>query len=275
MRGVLARIAAKQFGDGWRVPCDEPFAQPNTEETKMSITNHETGTRIDEVAAGIYRISTPVHAGGVPGGFTFNQYLVLDDEPLLFHTGPRRMFPLVRQAIESVMPIARLRYVGLSHVEADECGSLPDLLAVAPRAQPVCSRVAAMVSISDLVDRAPRGLADGESLSLGSHEVRWIDAPHVPHGWDCGYLFDTTTRTLFCGDLFTQAGAEHAPLVETDILEPSEGMRTAMDYFAHAAGTRATLERIAGTEPTTLACMHGSAFRGDGAKLIRALSERV
>jgi flavorubredoxin len=241
----------------------------------MTITNHDTGTRIDEVAAGIYRISTPVHPAGIPGGFTFNQFLVLDDEPLLFHTGPRRLFPLVRQAIESVLPIARLRYVGFSHLEADECGSLPELLAVAPRAQPVCSRIAAMTSISDLVDRAPHALADGESLSLGTHTVRWIDAPHVPHGWDCGYLFDTTTRTLFCGDLFTQAGAEHAPLVESDILEASEGMRAAMEYYSHSPSTRATLERIASAEPTTLACMHGSSFRGDGSKLIRELAERV
>lgn len=239
------------------------------------ITNHESGTRIDEIAAGIYRLSTPVHPAGIPGGFTFNQFLVLDDEPLLFHTGPRRLFPLVRQAIESVLPLARLRWVSFSHVESDECGSLAELLACAPRAQPVCSRVAAMTSVGDLVDRPARALAEGESLTLGTHTVRWIDAPHVPHGWDCGYLFDTTTGTLFCGDLFTQAGAEHAPLIESDILAPSEGMRAAMDYYAHGPGTQATLERLAGLAPTTLACMHGSAFRGDGASLLHSLAQRL
>ena len=166
-----------------------------------------TGTTVDEVAAGIYRISTPLDA--VPGGFTFNQYLIADEEPLLFHTGLRALFPAVSAAIGRVLPLARLRWIAFSHVEADECGALNQLLAAAPHAAPVCSRVGAMVSVGDLADRAPRALADGETLALGQKVVEWHDAPHLPHGWDCGFLSERTTRTLFCGDLFTQPGARH------------------------------------------------------------------
>ena len=235
------------------------------------ITNPGSGTRVDEVAPSVYRISTPVTI--LPGGFSFNQYLVKDDQPLLFHTGPRRMFPLVREAIAAVMPIERLRYVAFSHVEADECGSLNELLAVAPQAEPLCGSIAAMVSVNDLADRPPRALADGESLGLGSKRVRWLDAPHLPHGWECGYLFEETTATLFCGDLFTQPGAEHAPLTTGDILGPSEAMRLAMDYYAHAKDTRGLLGKLAATKPKTLACMHGSAWSGDGGRLLLDLAD--
>lgn len=169
------------------------------------ITNSHTGTNVHEIATGIYRINTPID---LPDGqrFSFNQYLVLDDAPLLFHTGPRQLFPLVSEAIAAVMPIERLHYVGLSHVEADECGSLNQLLAAAPEARPLCGQVAAMVSIGDLADRPPRAMADGERLSLGRHTVEWFDTPHVPHGWDAGLLMDSLTGTLLCGDLFTQPG---------------------------------------------------------------------
>src|SRR5271169_706117 len=157
----------------------------------MTITNSQSGTNVHEIAAGIYRISTPVAA--IPGGFTFNQILVVDDEPLLFHTGLRRMFPLVKQAVASVLgDVAKLRYVGFSHFESDECGSLNDWLAVAPRAEAVCSTTAAMVSVNDFADRPPRPLADGQELSLGRKKMRWIDAPHLPHNWECGYMFETT-----------------------------------------------------------------------------------
>jgi flavorubredoxin len=235
------------------------------------ITNQQSGTRIDEVAPAIYRISTPVSL--LPGGFSFNQYLVVDEEPLLFHTGPRRMFPLVREAVGAVMPIERLRWVAFSHVEADECGGLNDLLAAAPRAQPLCGQVAAMVSVDDLADRKARPLADAETLSLGGRRVRWLDAPHLPHAWECGYLFEETTRTLLCGDLFTQPGAEHPPVTEGDILGPSEAMRAGMDYYAHSEGTRALLEKLAATSPRLLACMHGSAWSGDGRQLLLELAE--
>lgn len=238
------------------------------------ITNAETGTNIAEIADGIYRINTPVSLPGA-GHFNFNQYLIHDDESMVFHTGPRQMFPLVREAISSILDIRELRYVGLSHFEADECGALNDFLAAAPLAEPVCSNVAAMVSVGDYADRPPRTLADSEQLALGRHTVQWFDTPHVPHGWDCGLMMESTTGTFFCGDLFTQGGAGEIAVTESDILGPSEGFRKAMDYYAHAPQTRATLERLAQQQPTTLACMHGSAWRGDGAMLLRSLATAI
>jgi flavorubredoxin len=238
------------------------------------ITNAAAGTNLHEIAAGIFRINTPVQIPGGPG-FNFNQYLVVDDEPLLFHTGPRRMFPLVAEAIGKRMPLEGLRYVAFSHFEADECGALNDFLAAAPQAVPVCSQVAAMVSVNDVADRPARALADGEVLDLGKHRLRWLDTPHVPHGWECGFMMELETRTLLCGDLFTQGGSGATPVTDGDILEPSEQFRLQMDYYAHTPETAATLERIAREEPRTLACMHGSAYRGDGARLLRALAKSL
>lgn len=240
----------------------------------MTVTNSRSGTNVHEIADGIYRINTPVVIQGA-GGFSFNQYLIVDDEPLLFHTGPRKLFPPVREAVASVVPVDLLRYIAFSHVEADECGSLNEWLAVAPKSAPLCGKIAAMVSISDLADRAPRALADGELLSLGKHSVRWFDTPHVPHAWDCGFLTEELTSTLLCGDLFTQGGADLPPVTESDILGPSEAFRRQMDYFSHTRNAGLMLERLAATNPRTLACMHGSAWVGDGAKLLRALVEAL
>jgi flavorubredoxin len=241
----------------------------------LGVTNAASGTRVDEIAAGIYRISTPVPPSDFPGGFTFNQFLIDDDTPLVFHTGLRGLFPLVREAIASVLDPSRLRYLAFSHVEADECGALNPFLAIAPVAVPVCGAVAADVSVRDLADRPPRALNDGEELSLGQHIVRWLYTPHLPHAWECGYLYETSTRTLFCGDLFTQPGDRHVPLTEADILAPSEAMRAAMDYFAHSPATGELIEKLARTEPTTLACMHGAAWRGAGGSLLRELAGRL
>ena len=238
-------------------------------------TNREAGTRVDEVATGLYRISTPVPPSVMPGGFSFNQYLIDDDEPLLFHTGRRSMFPLVREAIAAVMPIERLRWIAFSHVEADECGGLQELLAAAPRAQPLCSHVGAMLQGPDLADRPARGLTDGEEIVIGERRLRWMYTPHLPHGWDCGYLHDLTTRTLLCGDLFSQGGDRNAALTTSDILGPSEGFRQQMDYYAHGRDQARHLERLAALAPRTLACMHGSAWEGDGAALLRALSRSL
>ncbi|HYM26754.1 MAG TPA: MBL fold metallo-hydrolase [Steroidobacteraceae bacterium] len=228
-------------------------------------------TRVDEIAERIYRISTPVEiAGG--GAFSFNQYLIVDGAPLLFHTGPRRLFPAVREAIAQVMPVERLKYVALSHFEADECGALNELHAAAPQAVAVCGRIAAMVSLNDFAVRPPRAVGDGEELDLGTRRVRWYDTAHVPHAWECGLAFETRTRTLLCGDLFTQGGRGETALTESDILGPSEAFRKTTDYFAHAPQTASVLERFAAAGPQTLACMHGSAWRGDGAALLRALA---
>jgi flavorubredoxin len=236
------------------------------------ITNTQSGTNVHEVADGIFRINTPIGLPGGPGQFSFNQYLIVDEAPMLFHTGQRQLFPLVSEAIRAVLPIERLRYIGLSHFESDECGALNSLLAAAPEAVPVCGKLAAMISIGDFADRAPRALADGEDMSLGRHTMRWFDTPHMPHSWECGLMMDVTTRTFFCGDLFTQGGAGEVALTEADILGPSEKFRAPMDYFAHAPQTSGILERLARENPSTLACMHGSAWRGDGARLLRELS---
>jgi len=240
----------------------------------MPVTNTQSNTRIDEIADRIYRISTPVPPNpALPPGFTFNQFLIVDDDPVLFHTGLRKMFPLTREAVSAVMPVDKLRWVSFSHFEADECGALPEWLAVAPKAAPLCGNIGAMVSVGDTVDRAPRGLADGEVLEIGAKRVRWLDAPHLPHGWDAGYLAETTTRTLFCGDLFTQGGADHQPVTESDLVGPSEAFRNAMDYFSHARDAGALIEKLAATEPALLACMHGASYRGDGSAALRGLAK--
>lgn len=240
----------------------------------MTVINELSGTNVHEIADRIFRISTPVLIDGA-AGFSFNQYLISDDHPLLFHTGPRRMFPFVREAVSSILPVEQLRYVAFSHVEADECGSLNEWLAAAPQSVPLCGTVAAMVSISDLADRPPRAVADGERISLGRHTVRWLDTPHLPHAWECGFLMEEHTATLLCGDLFTQGGAGLPPVTESDILGPSEAFRSTMDYFSHTKHARAMLEKLASTKPTTLACMHGSAWRGDGAALLLALADSL
>ena len=242
----------------------------------MPVTSSQSGTRIDEIAASIYRISTPMPPSpALPPGFTFNQFLVVDDEPLLFHTGMRRIFSLVRDAVATVMPVEKLRWISFSHFEADESGSLVEWFAAAPNAAPLCGKLGAMLSVEDAGGRPARVLADGEAMDLGTKRVRWFDTPHVPHGWDAGVLAETTTRTLFCSDLFTQAGADPVPVTESDIVGPSEAMRGAMDYYSNPRAAAVQIERLATTEPALLACMHGSAYRGDGAAALRALAKAL
>jgi flavorubredoxin len=230
---------------------------------------------ITEIAPDIHRISVAMPPEFIPGGFSFNQYLLIDEQPLLFHTGPRKLFALVRAQIEKVLPIEQLRYIAFSHVEADECGALPDFLAAAPSAKPVCSDIAAMVSIRDMVDVEPIGMADGQPLDTGRHKLSWQFAPHLPHGWECGYLFDETSSTLFCGDLFTQPGTGERALVHEDLVEPSEAFRRHMDYFSHSLHAPALIEKLARLHPETLACMHGSAWSGDGAAHLRKLGQSL
>lgn len=239
----------------------------------MPVTNAASGTNVHEIADGIYRISTPVE---IPGGaFSFNQFLIADEEPLLFHTGPRKLFALVKEAVDTVLPSAGLRHIAFSHFEADECGSLNDWLAVAPEAHPLCGTVAAMVSVDDVSVRPARALADGEEVSLGTHTVKWLDTPHLPHAWECGYLVERSTATLLCGDLFTQPGDAQPPVTEGDILGPSEAFRHQMDYFSHTRDTARLIEKLAAEQPRTLACMHGSTWVGDGAALLRELGRTL
>lgn len=226
---------------------------------------------IDQIADDTYRINHPIQIPG-GGGFSFNQYLVIDEEPLLFHTGLRGGFEETRDAVSRVTDPAKLRYIAFSHFEADECGALNQLLAIAPGAVPVCSRVAALTSINDQADRPPKPLTDGEELRLGKHTLSWFDTPHLPHGWETGYMFDRGTNTLFCGDLFTQPGDVTPALTGGDILGPSEAFRTHMDYFSYGRDCGRLLARLAATHPTTLACMHGSAWQGDGGRLLLELA---
>jgi len=242
----------------------------------MTITNPTTGTTLDELAPRIFRISTPVPPNpALPPGFSYNQFLIAADEPLLFHTGLRRMFPHVLEAVRHVLPPETLRYVGFSHTEGDECGALDEWLAVAPHAVPLTGTLGAMLFASDVSDRTPKAMADAERLDLGGHTVTWFDAPHTPHGWDCGFLGEVSTRTLFCGDLFTQFGATNPAVTESEIVGPSEAMRKAMDYYSHGKDTRRHLERLAAFEPRLLACMHGSSFRGDGRGQLLGLADAL
>lgn len=235
----------------------------------MRMSNQNSGTRIDEIADGIYRISTSVSE--IPGGFSFNQYLVTGDQPLLFHTGPKKMRQIIQEAISSVMKIEDLRFIAYSHYEADECGSMNEFLTLAPKALPLCSRISAMVN-GECFDRSPRALADGETLSLGNHRVRWFDTPHLPHAWDCGYLMEEATETLLCGDLFTQGGGDLPPLTTSDILEPSEAFRKQLDYYSYTKNVQTMMARLESANPKVLACMHGSAWQGDGSRLLKALA---
>jgi flavorubredoxin len=245
------------------------------------ITDVPSGTTIQEIEEGIYRISVPVPEAD----FAYNQFLVVDEEPLLFHTGLRAHFPLVSDAIRRVMPLEQLRYVAFSHFESDECGALNHFLNAAPSAVAVASRVAVLTSLTDFAERPPRALNDGEQLSLGRRTVQWFDTPHLPHGWETGYLFESTTRTLFCGDLFTHGGAHAKPLIDSDLLVPAEefriGFTTALgipDSYAITRDARLHIEKLAATNPRTLAVMHGSSWQGrdgDGAQLLRRLGELV
>ncbi len=207
-----------------------------------------------------------------PAGFTFNQFLIAADEPLLFHTGPRGMFPLVAEAVAKVVPVESLRWITFGHVEADECGSMNMWLAAAPQSQVAHGALGCDVSLNDLCDRPPRPLADGEVIDLGGKRVRQIDTPHVPHGWEAQVLFEETTGTLLCGDLFTQVG-DGAALTTDDIVEPALAAEAMFHAVVARAPTGATLRRLGDLAPTTLAIMHGSSFQGDGGKALYDLAD--
>lgn len=226
-------------------------------------------TTVTEIVDGIYRLSTLTDA--VPGGFTFNQFLVKGDEPLLFHTGPKGMFGSVADAVNTVVPLETLRWVTFGHWEADESGALNLWLEAAPRAEVAIGSTGTMLSGNDQAIRPPRALADGEVLDLGGKRVRWTDTPHVPHGWDAGLLFEETTATLLCGDLFTQTGG--APTTNGDIVGPAVALEDIMRATSLTPRTGPTIRRLAGLRPSTLALMHGPSFSGDGASALLALAD--
>jgi flavorubredoxin len=228
-------------------------------------------TNVDEIAEGIYRISTLV-PDAAPDGFTFNQFLIAADEPLLFHTGPRAMFPVVSEAVSRVLPAHSIRWITFGHVEADECGSMNQWLAAAPRSTVAHGAMGNAVSLNDLADRPPRNLADGEVIDLGGKRVRHIDTPHVPHGWEARVLLEETTGTLLCGDLFTQTGNGPAT-TEADLVGPSIDTEAMFGYTSSTSRMVATTRKLADLAPTTLACMHGSSFSGDGGAALRDLAD--
>ena len=220
---------------------------------------------VDEIAPDLFRLST-FHPDY---GMQFNQFVLRDDEPVLIHTGMRAMLPATLEGIASVVDPSTLRWIGFSHFEADECGAINELLAIAPNAAPICSFVGAMTSVNDFADRPARVLADDEVLATGRRRLRFLATPHVPHCWDAGLFFEETDRTLLCSDLFFQPG-DVEPLVESGVVDRARGailgnlegpMSKDMPYTPY---TKATLHRLADLSPSTLAVMHGSSFRGDG-----------
>jgi len=227
-------------------------------------------TTVDEIAPGIYRLSTLVSEIG-PSGFTFNQFLVDDEEPLLFHTGHRSMFPSVSEAIERVLPVSSLRWITFGHVESDECGAMNQFLGVAPAAQVAHGALGCMVSIGEMADRPPRALADGEVMEIGAKRLRHIDTPHVPHGWEARVLFEETTRTLLCGDLFTRLGDGPA-VTDDDIVGPAMEAEGLFRYSSLSPNTADIMRTLGDLAPLTLGLMHGSSFRGDGKKALYELA---
>ena len=227
---------------------------------------------IDEIADGIYRISTWIPEVS-PEGFTFNQFLIAADEPLLFHTGMRGLFPLVAEKVATVVPVESLRWISFGHVEADECGAMNMWLAAAPSSTVAFGALGCDVSLNDLCDRPPRALAEGDVIDLGGKRVRQISTPHVPHGWEAQVLFEETTGTLLCGDLFSQVGAGK-PLTTDDIVDPAVLAEHMFHQSSLAPQTETIMRALGDLRPTTLATMHGSSFAGDGRKALYELADR-
>jgi len=227
---------------------------------------------VTEIGPDLYRISVYVPEFDLQ----FNQFLVDDDEPLLYHAGLKGMFPLLREAVAKVLEPSRLRWIGFSHFESDECGGLNDWLEIAPSAQPVCSDLGAMVSVDDFSTRPAKGLADGEKLLTGKYRFRVCRTPHLPHGWDASVLFEETQKTLLCSDLFHQVG-DVEPITTSDVVGRSlEAMKSYQagilaDYSPYTHHTRRLFDKLAALKPQRLAIMHGSSFDGDGARALTDL----
>lgn len=228
-------------------------------------------TNVHEIADGIFRLSTYVPEIAPPAGFVFNQFLIRAEQPMIFHTGPRRMFPLVREAAARVLDPATLRWIGFGHFEADECGAMNEWLAIAPNAEVTHGQIGCDVSLADMADRAPVPLADGQVIDLGGKRVRYLDTPHTPHGWDAGLMFEETTGTLLCGDLFTQVGDGPA-LITDDIVGPAIVGEDAFGYSSNSPLMGATIRGLASLNPQRLALMHGPSFEGDAAQALTDLA---
>ncbi len=237
----------------------------------VASTMNDMQTIVHEIADRVYRLSTCVPEVA-PGGFTFNQYLLGGDEPLLFHTGPRRMFPLVAEAAAKVLPLERLRWVSFGHVESDECGAMNQWLAVAPSAEVLFNALGCQVSVDDLADRAPVPVTDDSPRDLGGHRIRTIVTPHVPHGWEAQVIWDEATGTLLCGDLFTRTGNGAALVHDADLVGPALAADDLFGATCLTPSTAPVIRALADLEPRTLALMHGPAFAGDGAAALRGLA---
>jgi flavorubredoxin len=228
-------------------------------------------TTIHEIAPDIFRLSTHLDEVAPPAGFSFNQFLIRGDEPFLFHTGMRQLFPLVSEAVSKLIAISDLRWISFAHVEADECGAMNQFLAAAPHAEVVHGGLAVNISLNDLADRPPRSMADDEVLDIGGHRLRFLPTPHVPHNWESGLWFDDSTRTLLAGDLFTQVG-NSGPVTTDDMIEASLAAEQIFHSTSLGPNVAPTLHRLAAMQPTTLATMHGPSFEGDGAAQLTALA---
>jgi len=225
-------------------------------------------TRIAEVGRDTYQISTYM-----PDiDFAVNQYLVTADEPLLFHTGMRGLFPETRDAIASVIDPTTLRWISFGHVEADECGAMNEFLMLAPGATVLFGQLGCMLTLGDIADREPRAVADGEVVEIGNHRVRWIDTPHLPHGWEAGLLYDETTRTLFCGDLFSTMGAFDATTTD-DIVAPAIAAEDGMPSMSLHPRSGQLIRALADLDVDKLALMHGPVFTGDCEGALLALAD--
>jgi flavorubredoxin len=228
--------------------------------------------RINEIADGIYRLSVHVPDIAPPAGFTFNHFLLRAEQPMLFHCGLRGMFPALHEAVAKLIRIEELRWLGFGHVEADECGAMNSWLASAPKAQVVHGATACMVSVNDMADRPPRTLADGEIVDLGGKRIRYIDTPHVPHGWDAGVLYEETTGTLLCGDLLTHIGDGPA-VTDKDVVGPAVDAEKMFGYTSLGPSTAPNIRKLAALSPRTLALMHGASYNGDGRRALNELAD--
>ena len=227
--------------------------------------------QITEIDDGIFRLSVFVPEIAPPQGFVFNSFLIVDDEPLLFHAGQRGMFPLFSEAVSSLIPLERLRWISFGHIEADECGAMNLWLEAAPNAEVVHGQTACDISLKDLADRPPRAVADGELITSGRRRIRYIDTPHVPHAWESGVIFEETSQILFCGDLFTQLGNQATS--EADIVPAATAAEDVFHSTSVGAATAPTIRRLAVLEPRVLALMHGPTFFGDGADALNRLAD--